>query len=136
VTSKRDELRDRFRQRLTAPPQVPLEAARTFLLTYCLDADSFEEVERSVAKMMTINSVTLRAGLVGIEGLLLDPPAEPGTLRSLVAWETSWVLDDNTDEGAKAWLKKIALMLRRHLGAGVREPPNGLYTPEELAQAP
>jgi hypothetical protein len=133
MTSKRDELLDRFRQQLTAPPPAPLEAARAYLLTYCLDAESFEEVERSVAKMMTIDSVTLREGLAGIEGLLLDPP-EAGTLRSLVVQETSWVLEDDTDEGAKAWLKKVALMLRRHLGAGVREPANGLYTRQELAE--
>jgi hypothetical protein len=31
--------------------------------------------------------------------------------------------------------RPVALMLRRHLGAGVPEPPNGLYTLEELEPA-
>lgn len=112
-----ENIRKKFLERLDAPPDPPLEATRKFLLGYCADKISMEEIEADVARMVQIDGTrTLMAGLVGMEALLADFPTEPGTLENLVAWEVGWVLDDPSDEGVKRWLHELAQMLREHLG--------------------
>lgn len=81
-----------------------------------------QEVENDVARMMKVNTRTLIAGLLGIEGLLADPPKKEGTLAQLVSWEVGWVLADGSDAAVKSWLRDLADMLRRHLGDVV--PPD------------
>lgn len=110
-----ETLRERLRARLHAPSDPPIEATRKFLQSYCSDAGTLEEVRRSVADMLAINTRTVEEGLAGIEALLADPPAEAGTLLSLVAYDANWRLEDHTDEGAKRWLEEMARLLREEL---------------------
>lgn len=110
-------LRKKFSERLSAPPDPPLEATRNFLHSYIPDEDSLEAVRRSIRRMAGINKRTLYAGLAGIEGLLAHPPDKPGVLSHLVAYDANWVLDDPSDAGAAAWLKQLAEILREELGA-------------------
>ena len=109
---------DRLRQRSNAPPDPPLEATRKFLLGYCVDEGTIQNIREDVRRMLAINPVTITAGLAGIEGLLADPPAEGGTLLRLVVVEGGKVLIDNSDAGAQAWLEALAQMLREELAAG------------------
>lgn len=104
-----------FRDRLQQPPEPPLEATRKFLMSYCADKDSMEDIEGHVALMTTINTRTLEAGLAGMEGVLANPPPE-GTLAQIIAWEVGWVLADESEESARAWLRELADMVRKHLG--------------------
>lgn len=106
---------DRFRARLDSGPDPPLEATRKFLTSYVEDRESLAEVEAEVARMAQVNTRTLDSGLAGIEDLLEDPPAEEGVLARLVGWDASWVLEDETDVGAAAFLRQLAAILRRHL---------------------
>jgi hypothetical protein len=110
----REEIMARLRERLNAPPDPPLEATRKFLQSYCLDS-SMESLLAQVRYMAGVNTVTLRAGLAGIEGLLANPPAEEGVLRRLVECDAGKFLDDPTDAGARVWLEEIARILREEL---------------------
>ena len=105
-----------FRDRLNIPSAEPLEATREFLLSYCLDKESMSEVESDIAYMARVNRRTLVAGLRGIDAILAGLPLDEGVLTRLVAWETGWVLKDETDTGAKAWLNELRDILRKHLG--------------------
>ena len=68
-----------------------------------------------------VNDRTLIAGLAGIEALLAEPPADEGALARMIGWEVGWVLPDESDAGARAWLRSLADMLREELGD--RAPP-------------
>jgi hypothetical protein len=124
-----DEVMKRLREALHAPPEPPLDATRRFLWTYYGDMDG--RVEKRIARMAKNNSRTLLQGLAGIEGVLIAPP-EPGVLNRMVACEIGIVVDPVGDEGTKAWLKEVAVVLRRHLGPKAPAPPPGLYAPGEL----
>jgi hypothetical protein len=106
---------DRFRARLNAPPDPPLEAVRKFLMSYVADRESLAEVDDEIARMTRVNTRTLEAGLAGIDAILANPPEEEGVLARLVGWEAAWVLEDESDAGAVAFLRQLAEMLRRHL---------------------
>ena len=107
-----EELRERFRARLNAPPPPPLEATRMFLSRYVEDALTLEEVRQHARRMAGVNTRTLEQGLAGIEALLADPPP-PGALARLVANEGNWVLDDPTsDVAAAAFLRQLADLVR------------------------
>jgi hypothetical protein len=137
----KDEVRKKLREALFAPPEPPLDATRTFLFTYYSDIVTMAQVEKRIARMAKTNTSTLRRGLAGIEGVLIAPP-EPGVLNSMVAVEIGIVVEPATDEGTKAWLKEVALVLRRHLAPNAPPPPPGLYggtrgaTPGEAPGAP
>lgn len=110
-----DEIKRKLRERMGEAPDEPFETTREFLLSYVCDADSMEEIEADIERMSQTNSRSLRLGLVGIEKLLAGPPPEEGALSRLVAWEAGWVLQDESDEGAKIWLGSLAELLRRYL---------------------
>jgi hypothetical protein len=116
------DIEDRLRAALEAPPLPPLDATRQFLGSYVADAGGMDEVEASIAKMVGINTRTLLRGLAGIEGLLAEFPKRFDSVRNLIACEIGWVLDDETDEGARKWLMELASILRRHLS---RDTPAG-----------
>lgn len=106
---------DRLRAELTRPPEPPLEATRTFLMTYCADSDSMEEVEALVRRVGESSIRTLVFGLRGIEDLLATPPSDPDVIRRMITWEAALALDDTSEEGANAYLRSLAEMLRRVL---------------------
>jgi hypothetical protein len=113
--SDKDEFLARVRAELNKPPAPPLEATREFLVSYCLDEPTLESLRASVRYMASVNTRTLRAGLAGIEGLLANPPSEERVLVRLVEYDAAKVLDDPTDAGAKAWLERIARIVREEL---------------------
>jgi hypothetical protein len=47
----------------------------------------------------------------------LGTPLPEGTVSRLVAVNANWVLDDPSDQGARAWLEELAKMLREELAA-------------------
>jgi len=117
---ERARVRAMLQAKLNAPPDPPLEAAKKFFNTFFSD-ESWEEAREGIASLAAFNPRSILAGLAGVEGLLADPPAEPGVLSDLVAWEANWVLDDPSDEGAKVWLREVAEMVREVLGD--KQPP-------------
>jgi|GEM_PF-5363621 len=110
-----EEMLARLRTQFNKPPDPPLEATRKFLESYCLDETNMESLRADIRYMAGVNTITLRAGLAGIEGLLTNPPAEEGALLSLIINNTPKVLNDPTDAGARAWLEEIAQVLREEL---------------------
>lgn len=110
-----NQIREKLKKMLNAPPDPPLKACREFLQIYCSDADSIESIRRAVVRMIKLNPRTVLAGLAGIEGVLAHTPAEKGILASIVSYDAGWVLDDPSDEGAKMWLRDLAQLLREEL---------------------
>ena len=109
-----DELRKKFRDRLNAPAEPHLEVTRDFLLTFCADMETMEEVK---ANITGIAEHFLRRCLAGLEGVLADPPPDD-TLSKMVAWEVGWVLDDTSEEGARKWIGELAQLVRDSLAHG------------------
>ena len=101
---------------LDAPPDPPLEATKKFLHTYVSDAPSMDWIRQDVRRMVARNARSIIAGLLGIEGILADPPDVAGTFSHLIAYDANWVIDDPSDEGAKIWLSSLATLLREELG--------------------
>lgn len=64
--------------------------------------------------------VQLNPGVIidAVEALedLLATPQPPDTLSALVAYEANWMLDDDSDAGAAAWLAELVGRLRGWLG--------------------
>jgi hypothetical protein len=119
--AERERVRAMLQAKLNAAPALPLDAAARFLRSFFAD-DSWEEAKEAIAALAAINSRFILAGLAGIEGLLADPPDKQGVLYNLVMWDANTGLDHNpTDEGAKAWLKEVAEMVREVLGD--KQPP-------------
>ena len=117
---EQERVRAMLQAKLNAPPAPPLEAAGEFLSCFFAD-DSWEEAEESIADLAATNTRFILAGLAGIEGLLADPPAEQGVLYNLVMWDANTNLHSPTDEGAAAWLREVAEMVRGVLGN--KQPP-------------
>lgn len=101
-----DELREKFRARLNAPPPPPLEAARAFLQSYVFDADGEDEIFRDIKRMAAINRRTIDQGLAGLEALL-GAELPPDTLSHLVAVDGNRRLQDPSDAGARIWLQSL-----------------------------
>jgi hypothetical protein len=111
-----DDLHEKIRAKLDAPPAPPLEATREFLHSYVSDATSMDWVRQDVRRMIAINPRTVLQGLSGIERLLAEPSLPAGTLVRLVEIEGNRGLEEPTDHGARAWLVALAEMLRQELG--------------------
>ena len=113
-----ESARDNVEQ-LAAEP--PFETVRLFLSVQFGDAESFEEVRSRLALVARTNIRFHQRELSALERLIADPPATPGVLARLVAWDANWVLDDESDVGALQFLREIAQMLREVIEAA---PPS------------
>lgn len=109
------DIADKFRERLQAPPKPPFEATRDFLMSYCVDAESMSEIEADIARMAKINQRTLIAGLNGIRGVLAEPMDPDARLARMIALEVGWVLDDESEAGARAWLGELETILSAYV---------------------
>ncbi len=69
-----------------------------------------------VARAAAHNPERVRAALDAIEAVIADPPRD-GTLSFMVAVDANRQLPDPSDEGALAYLYRIACMLRDVLGS-------------------
>lgn len=117
---ERARVRAMLQAKLNAPPDPPLEAAKKFFNAFFSDED-WEESKERLTKRVALNPHAVLAGLAGVEGLLADPPAEPGVLFEMVSWDANKPLEDPTDAGAKVWLREVAEMVREVLGD--KQPP-------------
>jgi hypothetical protein len=118
-----------------------MEKVRDFL-GLLADMVSLNEVRSDLEAVAASSTFGLRRDLRALVELLATPQP-PGVLSELVAWEADWMLDDPSDEGAEAFLRQIAGMLRevideaeqRRLGGGGgildKVQPHG-YTPEQV----
>ncbi len=104
--------------------QPPLEKARAFLGTHVNDMISLDEVRASVRLNAASRIRWLRLDLHALDTLISEPQP-PGLLAELVAWDANWVLDDPSDEGAKAFLRQIADILREVLAEAERARGGG-----------
>lgn len=109
-----DKLRQMMEAKLAAPRPPALDSARRFLMSYVHDSD-WELLERDVGGMIKLNPNVIIDAVEAIEELLATPQP-PDTLSRLVAYEANWMLDDETDTGAAAWLQDLTGRLRRWLG--------------------
>ena len=113
-------LDDYYVAEISAP--VSLHVKAMISLLHCIaDVDSIDEAKSLFSRWATKNTEWLIEGLNGIEMTLANPPEGDGNLANIVAWEANWVLEDETDEGAKKWLREIAEIIRKSLGEKV--PP-------------
>ncbi|MFI5896565.1 hypothetical protein ACIA5D_41340 [Actinoplanes sp. NPDC051513] len=110
----REQLRRRAEELLAEPP---LETVRGFLATEIGDAADFEEARDSLAQLAQVNIRSHQRELWALERVIADPPAEPGALARLVAWDANWVLDDTSDAAALQFLREVAQMLREVIEA-------------------
>ncbi|WP_084598774.1 hypothetical protein [Actinoplanes subtropicus] len=118
-------------EELAAEP--PLETVRLFLGVQFGDSESFDEVRSRLTVLAGTNIRFHQRELHALEAVIADPPTEPGALARLVAWDANWVLDDESDPAALAFLREVAQMLREVIEAAPasaerwREwPPSGL----------
>ena len=103
---------EHFRRRLEElVAEPPFETVRLFLGTEFADS-SFAEARRRFEQKAQYNVRSSQRDLWALEQVIADPPAEPGALSRLVAWDANWVLDDESDEGALQFLREAAQMLR------------------------
>lgn len=89
----------------------PMQTVRDFLRNNVTDVDSVDEIRAGLQQTATFDTFYLRQELAAIESVAANPPTD-GTLARLVGWEANWVLDDPSDAGAAAFLRKLAEMLR------------------------
>jgi hypothetical protein len=94
--------------------QPPLEKVRDFLGFYVNDTDSLDEVRASLRMTAASRTWGLKLDMRALDAVLAEPQ-QPGVLSELVAWEANKGLDDPSDEGAAAYLRQLADMLREVL---------------------
>src|SRR5690349_17687334 len=111
-------LREQFlRQIREMASEPPLNTVREFLAAEFGDADGFAEARRFLEQLAQTNIRSHQQELWALEQVIANPPAEPGALSRLVAWDANWVLDDPSDAGALAFLGEVAQMLREVIDA-------------------
>ncbi|WP_433380359.1 hypothetical protein ACQPZX_15185 [Actinoplanes sp. CA-142083] len=110
----REQLRRRAEELLAVPP---METVRSFLATEIGDAADLEEARDNLAQLAQVNIRSHQRELWALERVIADPPAEPGALAHLVAWDANWVLDDTSDAAALQFLREVAQMLREVIEA-------------------
>ncbi|GAA0466168.1 hypothetical protein Aca07nite_77360 [Actinoplanes capillaceus] len=90
----------------------PIEKVRDMLHIYVEDADSFNEINQLMRRTTRRTTRRFQQYLEALETILSEPEP-PGTLLRLVEWDANWNIDhDQTDNGAAAFLRQIAEMIR------------------------
>lgn len=123
VTESKTQLKTIWSSALPSP--TALEEARKFVHFKVAGTESAEEV----ADLLTLgrassesrDSLTawkpedVQRGVCAVEEVAHgDLPA--GTLVEAVSWDGGWVLDEDTDDGARAWLLEFVEFARAVLG--------------------
>jgi hypothetical protein len=104
--------------------QPPLEKVRAFLGAYVNDMDSMDEVRANIWLTASSRTRWLKLDMQALDAVLAEPQP-PGVLAELVAWVANWRLDDPSDEGARAFLRQIADVLREVLAEAEQRPRGG-----------
>ncbi|WP_232234584.1 hypothetical protein [Actinoplanes sp. N902-109] len=104
-----EPLQARMRQQDAEPA---IDVVRGFLGFKVADAESLDEIRADLRQTAQVSTRKLRRELAAFEAVLADPPAVPGALARMVAWEGNWVLEDESDVGAARFLGELAQILR------------------------
>jgi hypothetical protein len=130
-------LPERLRRRAEELERRPtLEKVRSFLGGFVADMESFDEIRAGMRQVAASSTFGLKREMRALDEFLAEPQP-PGVLAELVAWDANWRLDDPSDQGAEAFLRQIADMLRDALAEvdydGILDKvrPHG-FTPEEV----
>ncbi|HEX5204432.1 MAG TPA: hypothetical protein VFW27_31290 [Actinoplanes sp.] len=111
-------IREQFLRRIEEmAAEPPLDTVREFLATEIADADGLAEARSSLTRLASVNIRSHQRDLWALEQVIADPPAQPGALTHLVAWDANWVLDDPSDESSLQFLRAVAQMLREVIEA-------------------
>ena len=116
----RDWLWLRGAERLSRPPEPPLELAKRFLTWYVDDADGDDEIRAHLARDAAVRPGPLRTYLDALDVLLADPPADE-TLPWLVAFWANTNLCDPSVPAAVGFLRRMADLLREALSHAPQE---------------
>ena len=91
-------------------PRPALEVERLYLRGIA-DIDKDDEIQRGLDRMRERDPRRL-AEIANAIDTVLAGANPPGFLSRLVGWDGNYVLDDPSDEGAAAWLRKLAAQMR------------------------
>jgi hypothetical protein len=102
-----------------------LERARRFLTHTVADTQGDAEIiDRLSPDGFSQDEDIL--GLQAIEWLIAQKELPEGTVAEIVKWDAGWMLDPETDQTARAWLKWLAGLVRQHLGENAPPEPIGV----------
>lgn len=104
-----ESLQARMREQNATPA---IDLVRDFLGFKVADAEDLDEIRSDLRQTARVSTRKLQRELAAFEAVLADPPAVPGALARMVAWEGNWVLDDPSDTGAATFLGELAQMMR------------------------
>jgi len=105
--------REKLEAKMNEPPKPALEVVRLYLRGIA-DIDRDDEIQRGLDRMRERYPRGLAETADAIDTVLADTNP-PGLLSRLVGWDGNYVLDDPSDEGAAAWLRKLAAQMRATL---------------------
>lgn len=91
--------------------RMPLDHVRNFLRGHFSAAQDLDEVLRDLRNVASFSTLGLQRDLEALE-IITTASLPDGVLAQLVGWDGNWVLEDPSDEGAKAFLHEVASMLR------------------------
>jgi microcystin degradation protein MlrC len=109
VSELPEPLQARMREQNAKPA---IDIVRDFLGFKVADAEDLDEIRSDLRQTAQVSTRKLQRELAAFETVLADPPAVPGALARMVAWEGNWVLADPSDAGAARFLGELAQMLR------------------------
>jgi hypothetical protein len=90
----------------------PLEKVRSLLNGHVADTDGWAEIRDELRMTARHSTRPLQQGAEAIDAVLTDDLPH-GTLLCLVAGDAGWPLDDDpTDDGAAAFLRELAALIR------------------------
>lgn len=114
---KLQAMREQMRSMLdTLQKAPPLEKARAFLTKFCSVTQGLDEIQEQVRHLLKFNAIPVRGGMHGLRAVLNDPSTSPQTLVDLVKQDANQQSVPATPEAARAFLSKLADMLRQELG--------------------
>jgi len=101
-----ENLRNKLKARRLKSSESPVEDAQAFLRRYWGDESRLDAIRDDMKKTIALSPNTIIRGIKAIEKLINEPPAEE-VLLNLVIWDANHVLENPTEESAKAWLQSI-----------------------------
>jgi len=102
--------REKLEAKMNETPRPALEVERLYLRGIA-DIDKDDEIQRGLDRMRERDPRRL-AEIANAIDTVLAGANPPGFLSRLVGWDGNYVLDDPSDEGAAAWLRKLAAQMR------------------------
>jgi hypothetical protein len=108
-----DKLKQKLAEQLARTPP-PMDIVRE-VLQYQVSGAEPEDVQRTVVGLHGVNPYRVSQIIAALEQVAAaDHPS--GTLSQLVMIDGNQMLMDESDEGARAWLRDLAAQMRRWTG--------------------